>query len=134
VSMPSATELEAYLDEALPPADMARIESALRADAGLARRLTAIVSRRDAGLHSLGAIWRRHRLSCPDREKLGSYLLDALSDEERHYIRFHIEVVGCRQCQANLADLGERLRQQPAAVEHRRRRFFQTSAGLLRKH
>ena len=57
-------DLEAYLDEALPPEEMARIEQALRDRPELRERLAAINARRDTGVHSLGAIWRRHRLSC----------------------------------------------------------------------
>ena len=52
-------DLEAYLDEALPMELMARIEAALRDDRTLAQQLVTINGRRDAGLHSLGEIWRR---------------------------------------------------------------------------
>ena len=69
------TELEAFLDEALPVERMAAIEDALRKSESLQQQLAAINGRRDAGVHSLGEIWRRHRLSCPSREQLGSYLL-----------------------------------------------------------
>ena len=69
------SDLESYLDEALPPEQMARIEKAAREDCGLAGQLASIQARRDAGVHSLGDIWRRHRLSCPTREQLGSLLL-----------------------------------------------------------
>ena len=86
-------ELEAYLDEALPVEQMAEIEDALRTDDVLRERLKAANGRRDAGVHSLGGIWRRHRLSCPSRNDLGSYLLNVLSDEQADYIRFHIESV-----------------------------------------
>ena len=44
------SDLEAYLDEALPPEQMARIEKALRKDRGLVRQITAIHRRRNAGL------------------------------------------------------------------------------------
>ena len=98
-------DLEAYLDEALPAEEMARIEKALRVDHVLARRLAGIHARRNAGVHSLGEIWRRHRLSCPSREQLGSFLLGALPDDLGRYVGFHVEVAGCRYCQANLADL-----------------------------
>ena len=53
------SELEAYLDEALNPDEMALIESALRKQPELVQLLSAINARRDAGLHSLGEIWRR---------------------------------------------------------------------------
>ena len=58
------SELEAYLDEALSPDEMATVEAALRSDQGLAERLARINGRRDAGVHSIGEIWRRHRVSC----------------------------------------------------------------------
>ena len=127
------SDLEAYLDEALPVAEASEIEDAARADEALARRLVMIHSRRDAGIHSLGEIWRRHRLSCPSREELGSFLLGTLVDEHADYITFHIESTGCRYCQANLDDLREIQSQADDKIEKRRRRYFQSSAGLLRK-
>ncbi len=111
---------------------MAAIEDALRNDASLAERLAGTIGRRDAGVHSLGAIWRRNRLSCPSREELGSYLLDVLGPDHSDYVRFHLETIGCRFCIANLEDL----RSEQAAAEadgskQRRRRYFQSSAGYL---
>jgi hypothetical protein len=99
------SDLEAYLDEALPAEEMAAIERALREDRSLARQMTTIHSRRNAGVHSLGEIWRRHRLSCPTREQLGGLLLETLPEETVDYITFHLDTVGCRYCQANLNDL-----------------------------
>jgi hypothetical protein len=126
-------DLEAYLDEALSTEATARIERALRDDRQLAAQLTAINARRDAGVHSLGEIWRRHRLSCPSRERLGSYLLRVLSDDEAGYIQFHLEVSGCRICAANFEDLKNRQTDEPAAVDSRRKKYFQSSAGHLRR-
>ena len=125
-------ELDGFLDEALPPERMTAIEAALRDDAALAKRLSAAVGRRDAGVHSLCAVWRRHRLSCPTREQLGSHLLGVLDEGLEDYIKFHLEVVSCRYCQASLDDL----REQHAAKaveegERRRKRYFQSSAGYL---
>ena len=111
---------------------MAEFEAALRDDAALQARLAAAVGRRDAGVHSLGAVWQRHRLSCPSREQLGSHLLGVLDDDAADYIRFHIDVVGCRVCQASVADLHE---QNAAAdresITKRRTKYFQSSAGYL---
>jgi anti-sigma factor RsiW len=126
-------EMEAYLDESLPAEEMARIEKALREAPNLAGQLTAINARRDAGLHSLGGIWRRHRISCPSREQLGSYLLETLSAETAQYVEFHIQVAGCRCCQANLADLEAQQAEAQEAVQSRRRKYFQSSAGYLRR-
>lgn len=124
-------ELEAYLDEALPADEMARIEEALRASRELAARLAAINARRDAGLHSLGDIWRRHRITCPERTELGSFLLGVLEPAHAAYVRFHLEVIGCRLCQANLADLQQQTL--TAGAARRRRRYVKSSAGLLPK-
>jgi hypothetical protein len=126
-------ELEAYLDEALPAEDMARIETALREDPKLARLLSEVVARRDSGLVSLGEIWRRHRLSCPARQELGSYLLGVLPEDAVQYLEFHLEVAGCRYCQANLADLRDQQAEYSTSVQTRRRRYFQSSAGKLRQ-
>lgn len=131
----TTAELEAYLDEALPPERMAAIEEALRQDTTLQQQLTATNGRRDAGVHSVGDIWRRHRLSCPPREQLGSYLLGVLGADAADYVKFHVESIGCRFCAASLEDL--RAQQSAAAsghVEKRRQRYFQSSAGYLHKH
>ncbi|MGE0607305.1 MAG: hypothetical protein AB7O62_09445 [Pirellulales bacterium] len=129
----TAAELEAYLDESLPVEEMMRMEEALRREPALLSRLKAINSRRDSGGHTLGEIWRRHRLSCPPREQLGSYLLDALSPAAGDYIEFHLQTVGCRLCQANLADLRQQQSEAAATVQTRRKKYFQSSAGLLRR-
>lgn len=129
----SDAELEAYLDEGLPAESMARIEDAMRQDPALARRLSGINARRDSGIHSLGEVWRRHRLTCATRAELGSLLLGVLPDEHRAYLEFHLRTAGCRYCQANLEDLQV---QQAEASDHaarRRKKYFQSSAGYLGK-
>ena len=82
------SDLEAYVDEALPADQMARVELALRKNPELVRRMSTIHARRDAGVHSLGEIWRRHRLSCPSREQLGSYLLDLMVRLDNLYFQY----------------------------------------------
>lgn len=126
------SELEAYLDEGLSPEEMADVERALRREPGLLHKLAAIHSRRDAGVHTLGEIWRRHRISCPTREQLGSYLLGVLSPEQSHYIDFHVVKVGCRCCRANLDDLKRQQEETVEVITNRRARYFQSSAGYLR--
>jgi len=127
----SDADLESYLDEALPAEVMARIESAARADKSLLARLAAINARRDAGSHTLGEIWRYHRLSCPTRAELGSSLLGVLSPAANDYIQFHLQVVGCRYCQANWNDLVNQQAEAAEAKASRRRKYFQSSAGYL---
>lgn len=126
-------ELESYLDEDLAPEEMTDIENALRDDPKLLDVLAELNGRRDAGVHSLGAIWRRNRISCPTREQLGSYLLDTLSSEHVDYINFHVERIGCRVCRANLEDLKRQQEESTATTTGRRQKYFQSSAGYLRR-
>jgi hypothetical protein len=124
-------QLFAYLDDSLGEAETARIEQALRADPALRDRLRVVLQERDRGEHSLGAIWRRERLSCPTREQLGSYLLQALDDDFQKYLDFHLKTVACPVCLANLADLQALREEPPAKAQQRRRKFFDSSAGYL---
>lgn len=128
---PTTAELDAYLDEALPPDRMAVIEQALRADPELTAKLGEINSQRDAGVHSLGEVWRRRRLTCPTREQLGSYALDVLPEDFADYVRFHIETVGCRLCSASLEDLRARDSESDDDSRRRSKRYFQSSVGRL---
>src|SRR5947209_17797300 len=106
-------QLHAYLDDALTDAETARVEQALRDSEPLRRALGQAMQERDRGEHSLGAVWRRERLTCPGREQLGSYLLGVLDEGHQDYIDFHLNTVGCAYCNANLADL-RALQQEPA--------------------
>ena len=124
--------LRAYLADALPPEELARVEKALRDSAELRARLEEVRENRgDLGLHTLGAIWRRGRLSCPTRQQLGSYLLDALDPDLASYLKFHLDVIACPYCQANLADLKSKGAQVPAAIQSRHNRIVQSSRHLL---
>jgi hypothetical protein len=129
---PSDAELIAYLEEMLPPARAVAVESLLRQQPELRERMGVLVRRRDQGGHSLGEIWRRHRVSCLSREQLGSYLLSAASSTLTTYIDFHLNEIGCRFCQANLDDL--KTAQSASSKNHliRRQKYFESSAGLLR--
>ncbi len=124
-------QLIGYLDDALSEIETAQVEQALRESEALRKALCALMQERDRGEHSIGAIWRRERLTCPSREQLGSYLLQVLDTGLQEYIDFHLRTVGCAYCLANLADL-QRLQQEPAPkARERRRRFFESSAGFL---
>ena len=123
-------ELTAFLDEALPANRCAELEHELRSNSELRNRLREVRGREAAGLHTVGAIWRRSRLSCPSRSELRQHVLGTLSDSESDYIRFHLETIGCRYCQANLSDLESASASDELPVR-RRQRYFQTSAGYL---
>jgi hypothetical protein len=124
-------QLHSYLDDALSDRETAQVEQALRQSDVLRRQLRMAMQERDRGEHSIGAIWHRRRLTCPTREQLGSYLLQVLEPDHQDYLDFHLKTLGCSYCLANLADL-QALQKEPAPkVRERRRRFFESSAGLL---
>jgi len=123
--------LLAYLDEMLSVPESARIEQRLREEPEYRVRLAALLQQRDQGGHTVGEIWRRHRLSCPDRPALESFLRGVASPAGADYIQFHLDVVGCRLCQANLDDLQRRLSDEDTQRQSRQRRFFDSSAGFL---
>jgi hypothetical protein len=124
--------LRAYLAESLPPEELARVEKALRESSELRSQLEDVRQNRgDAGIHTLGAMWRRGRLTCPDRQQLGSFLLDALDPELAQYITFHLEVIDCPFCQANLADLKGKASQAVHSNQKRQQRIYHSSRHLL---
>jgi len=125
------SDLLAYLEEALPADQMSLIEASLRDDSALGRRLGELIERREAGVHTLGDIWRRQRLSCPPRERIEAYLEGTLDEDEAEYIQFHLTTLGCSYCQASHDDLKSK---QPATEEKTpsRQRYFESSIGLLR--
>ena len=125
-------DLEAYLDEVLPASRMVRVEEALRDDPQLAKQLATLLGRLDAGIHSLGGIWRSYRLSCPTRGQLGSFLLEVLDTDQADYVRFHLESIGCRYCESSLEDLRSQHATTDAAEQKtRRQKYYQSSAGYL---
>lgn len=97
--------LRDYLHDALPDAELASIEKALRESAGLRVLYQEVIEQEDRGEHTVGAIWRRERVSCPTRDQLGGFLLGAGDTELLEYVEFHLKTIGCPYCQANLDDL-----------------------------
>ncbi len=126
-------ELLAYLDEMLPVERMTVLEESLRQSETLRRRTAAAAYQRDSGVHSVGEIWREHRLSCPTRSRLGSYLLGTLEPNLAEYVEFHVRSVGCRFCDANLCDLEVKMEATPE-TRLRCQKYFQSSAGYLRQY
>ena len=59
--------------------------------------------------------------------------MGAVPDDEASHIKFHLEVTACRFCQANAADLRRAEEETLHEVQTRRRKYFQSSAGYLRK-
>ena len=106
-AMPDITRqmLRDYLHDALPEPEMAAVEKALRGSPALRTALDEIREEDDRGEHTVGAIWRRERVSCPTRDQLGGFLLGAGDPDLLDYVQFHLDTIGCPYCQANLDDL-----------------------------
>jgi len=77
---------------------------------------------------TVARVWREFRLTCLKRSTLGSYLLGILDDPWRSYTQFHLDVVGCPMCLANLQDLQE---EQSQAIRPMTESFFASSVGFL---
>jgi len=125
-------QLHAYIDDALGDAELARIEQVLRSSEAMRDRLRVVREERDRGEHSLGAIWRRERLSCLSREDLNGFLHGILDADLSKYVEFHLKTVGCPTCQANLDDLREK-QAETTAPKRRRRKIYDSSSKLLAK-
>ena len=50
-------------------------------------------------------VWELQRPSCPKRSTLGRFSLGILPSEWEDYVEFHLDVLGCTFCAANLQEL-----------------------------
>lgn len=125
--------LRDYLNDSLPDAELAAVEKAIRERPEVAKLLEQIRGDADRRDHSVGSVWRQTHVSCPSRDQLGSYLLQALDNDLYDYIEFHLGTVGCAYCQANLDDL-RRLHAEANTPKTttRRKKIVKSSAGVLR--
>ena len=77
---------------------------------------------------TVARVWRESRLTCLKRSTLGAFALGVLEEPWKSYTQFHLDVVGCSMCVANLADLqAEEDSRGPLDTE----RMFQSSIGFL---
>lgn len=129
----SDAELLAYLDEGLPESRAVEVERAVRDSGEVRQRLSALLRQRDQGGHSLGEIWRRRQISCLSRNDLSRYLAGQLAPGDRDYLEFHTGTIQCPVCLANLEDLRSIASEAVSDQSVRRRKFFESSAGGLRK-
>ena len=128
----SKETLRAFLHDSLPEGEAAEVEKQLRENAKLRTLFDQVRQEEDRGEHSIGAIWRRDNVSCPSRDKLGGYLLQAADPDLIDYIDFHLMVVGCSFCSANLEDLKQKQAEAEVTTKTRRKRIVNSSAGALK--
>lgn len=128
----SETELEAYLDETLDSARAAQIERAAAAQPQLIQRLAYINSRRNAGVHTLGEIWRRNQIGVPDRDTIIAWLDGKLDQAQANYLQFRLDILKCRYTQAICTDvLQDRESAQAPVRRSRRDKLFQKGAEIV---
>ena len=124
--------LRAFLHDTLPDEQAAEVEKQLRTQAELRDLFDLVRVEEDRGEHSIGAIWRRNHLSCPTRDQLGGYLLQALDEDLFEYIGFHMDEIGCSFCTANLEDLQRKQAEATGPARSRRKRIVSSSAEVLK--
>ena len=78
---------------------------------------------------TVSEVWRWRRLTCLKRSTLGSFLLGVLEDPWLGYTQFHLDVVSCPICLANLEDLRSEAEEEPDGG--REERLFASSVGFL---
>ena len=79
---------------------------------------------------TVARVWRERRLTCLKRSTLGSYQLGVLEEPWHGYTQFHLDVVGCPMCVANLADLES---EDDDGVQADTQRMFASSVGFMSK-
>lgn len=75
-------------------------------------------------------IWEYHRFSCPKRSTIGGYLLKTLEDAWQRYVDFHLNVLGCRFCRANLEDLENETTEHAQQLQAR---IMESTVGFLHR-
>ena len=124
--------LRAFLHDTLPDEQAAEVEKQLRTQAESRDLYELVRVEEDRGEHSIGAIWRRNHLSCPTRDQLGGYLLQALDEDLFEYIGFHMDEIGCSFCTANMEDLQRKQAEATGLARSRRKRIVNSSAEVLK--
>jgi RNA polymerase sigma factor (sigma-70 family) len=79
----------------------------------------------------LTRLWEQHRPSCPKRSTLGKMLLGLVPPDWMDYVNFHVNILGCKACHANLQDMRHETQQRPARPLSNR--IMQSSIGFFRK-
>ena len=103
----------------------------------LVKRLSQLV--REAGGHAsaesldslsgslLTSVWESQRPSCPKRTTLGKFTLGILPPEWEDFVDFHVNILGCSFCNANLAEL-----ETPSEADSVNDRLFSSTVGFLK--
>jgi RNA polymerase sigma factor (sigma-70 family) len=74
-------------------------------------------------------LWEYYRFSCPKRNTIGAYMLGTLEPDWQQYVEFHLNVLGCRFCRANLDDLQSQ--SQETQQQQFQARIMESTVGFL---
>lgn len=78
----------------------------------------------------LTEVWEEFRFTCPKRSTIGRFLLGTLEGEWGEYVQFHLHELGCRFCQANVADLQKADEAQQTVT---RQKIYESTIGFFKK-
>jgi RNA polymerase sigma factor (sigma-70 family) len=81
--------------------------------------------------HLLTDLWENRRFSCPKRNTIGAYMLGTLEADWHRYVDFHLNLLGCRFCRANLDDLQSQ--SQETQQEQFQARIMESTVGFLHR-
>ncbi|OHB66039.1 MAG: hypothetical protein A2Y76_11140 [Planctomycetes bacterium RBG_13_60_9] len=76
-------------------------------------------------------LWEYYRFSCPKRNTIGAYMLGTLEPDWHQYVDFHLNILGCRFCRANLDDLQSQSQQ--TQQEAFQARIMESTIGFLHR-
>jgi hypothetical protein len=127
------SELEAYLDMSLNPARAGELEEQVRQDPEILKRLTQINARRNAGIHTLGEIWRRNQIGVPTREEIVDFLNGFLPLESADYIEFRVKQLKCVFTLALIQDVQSEKSDGEGTSVQRQSKLYEQSKPLLKK-
>lgn len=83
---------------------------------------------------TVGSVWREARVSCPHPDLLRAYHDGGLSEEQREYIRFHVEDAACPYCQATLEDMARADADAASApLDNLKERLLSSTMSVLRE-
>jgi len=100
-------------------------------DAGAAASSSQPIDSSERFENLLTDLWEYHRFSCPKRNTIGAYMLGTLEPEWHKYVEFHLNVLGCRFCRANLDDLQSQ--SQETKQEAFQARIMESTVGFLHR-
>ena len=102
--------IHGYLNENLNEEGMAGVEKRLREDPHFYALLIRIQNRipNQQTEHGVSTAWLAGRLTCASRTEWTQFFSGLVDKKRADYLKFHLDVIECPFCRANVADLQNR--------------------------